>query len=82
MFSNYAVMVLSTYGRVQQAAEAAEAANRLKLRNNTYYTALRISNVEMLYFLIEPYLTKNAHFGIRNMSDSELISTLDRLIRG
>lgn len=79
MFSNYAVMVLSTYGRVQQAAEAA---NRLKLRNHTYYTALRVSNIEMLYFLIEPYLTKNAYFGVRNMSDSELISTLDGLIRG
>ena len=41
-----------------KAQVAALAANKLKFQDPTYYQALYQQNLEMLYFLIEPQMTK------------------------
>lgn len=41
-----------------KAQVAALAANKLKFQDSAYYRALYQQNLEMLYFLIEPQMTK------------------------
>jgi hypothetical protein len=41
-----------------KAQVAALAANKLKFQDSEYYQALYQQNLEMLYFLIEPQMTK------------------------
>lgn len=77
-FSKGATFALSVYGRVHSAAEAAE---RLKVRHPIYYNILYMEKLEMLYFLIEPYISQSIYFGTVNPTDDELISILEGLIR-
>lgn len=53
-----AVTIVSYYGYVQ---EAAEAANRLRLGHQGYYYALYAEKLEMLYFIIEPVIGISDH---------------------
>lgn len=67
---NFGVVLVSFYGRFQQAAQAV---NRLKTFDPGYYQALYLANVEMFYFLIEDKIT---HVGYINpaWSTNEQIS--------
>lgn len=55
-FSAVSVTLVSYYGYVQ---EAAEAAHRLKLRSPAFYYALYAEKLEMIYFIIEPVINQN-----------------------
>ncbi|MCU5771363.1 hypothetical protein N5923_06720 [Erwiniaceae bacterium BAC15a-03b] len=75
--SAIAVTAAGMYGRVQLAANAA---NRLKIFNSIYYQALYSQELEMMYFLIEPVMSRNDHFSILMASDDEIASAIMRLI--
>ncbi|MCL2900101.1 hypothetical protein [Brenneria tiliae] len=77
-YSNFAVMGLGLYGRVQYAAEAAE---RLKTMNFTYYSVLYAAQLEMLYFIIEPHISKSVYLGGNASTSDRLISIIDELVR-
>ncbi|AJJ63602.1 hypothetical protein [Yersinia aldovae] len=77
--SAIAVTATGLYGHVQQAASAAQ---RLKMRNKPYYLALYSLKLEMLYFLIEPVISRNDHFFRPSMAtDSEVASAIMGMIR-
>ena len=61
--------------------EAADAANRLKQRNSTYYYALCSEKLEMLYFIVEPIIIKNAHRTSSPSSDDDIADAIMRIIR-
>ncbi|MDE1185117.1 MAG: hypothetical protein PW844_01340 [Pantoea sp.] len=73
-----AVTIVNYYGYVQ---EAADAANRLKQRNSTYYYALYSEKLEMLYFIVEPIIIKNAHLLSSPSSDDDIADAIMRIIR-
>ncbi|ORM90318.1 hypothetical protein HA50_23910 [Pantoea cypripedii] len=73
-----AVTIVSYYGYVQ---EAADAANRLKQRNSPYYYALYSEKLEMLYFVIEPIISKNAYLLSSPSSDEQIADAIMRIIR-
>jgi hypothetical protein len=51
-----AITIIDFYGRVQKAAMSAR---NLLITNPTYYHVLYNNNLEMLYFIVEPFLSKN-----------------------
>ncbi|EMH4161759.1 hypothetical protein RJ498_000976 [Pluralibacter gergoviae] len=55
-YSTWAVSFAGLYGVVQDAADAAQ---RLKLRDGIFYNALYHEKIEMLYFLIEKIIERN-----------------------
>lgn len=72
------VMIIGMYGYVQ---EAAEAADRLKQANGMYYRALYAETLEMLYFLVEPVITRNPALTRLLSSDDEIANGIMRMIR-
>lgn len=54
-FASWFITGASIYGKAQLAASAA---NRLKFQDSEYYQLLYKENLEMLYYTIEPYMTK------------------------
>ncbi len=54
-FSSWFITGASLYGKAQLAALAA---NKLKFQDPEYYHLLYKENLEMLYYTIEPYMTK------------------------
>ncbi|MCL2897541.1 hypothetical protein [Brenneria tiliae] len=77
-YLNGALMTLTGYGKV---AHAASAANRLKSANPNYYHILYANNIEMLYFLVEPHFSNNAYFSKIMLSEDEVVSLVESLIR-
>lgn len=77
-YSTYAVAVAGWYGYVQKAADAAD---RLKQQNNIYYRALYAEKLEMMYFLIEPVISRNPALSRIVSSDEEITSAIMRIIR-
>lgn len=73
-----AAIVLNIYGLVQ---EAANSAGNLQKFNAFYYNALYERNLEMMYFLIEPAITKSPYLNPMLISDDELADLIIRLIR-
>ncbi|WP_297199646.1 hypothetical protein [uncultured Pluralibacter sp.] len=55
-YSTWAVSFADLYGVVQDAADAAQ---RLKLRDGIFYNALYHEKIEILYFLIEKIIERN-----------------------
>lgn len=51
-----AVTIVSYYGYVQ---ESADTADRLRARNPRYYYELYAEKLEMLYFIVEPVISRN-----------------------
>lgn len=54
-FASWFISGASIYGNAQLAASAA---NKLKFQDSEYYNLLYKENLEMLYFTIEPFMTK------------------------
>ncbi|MGY5366809.1 hypothetical protein ACXGQP_05530 [Enterobacter oligotrophicus] len=77
--SNLVLFGLSYEGLVHKAAEC--AAN-LKYFNPYYYQALYQYNLEMMYFLIEPAITKAGKYNPVFLDDSQIGEILRRLIKG
>ncbi|KAB8307276.1 hypothetical protein EH228_14830 [Erwinia endophytica] len=73
-----AAFSLGLYGLVQDAANSADA---LKKYNVFYYNALYEKNLEMMYFLIEPVISKNPYLNPMLISDDELVDLITRLVR-
>lgn len=72
------VTLVSYYGYVQLAADAA---NRLKYQNPRYYSGLYAAKLEMLYFIIEPVISRNAHRINSSRSDKDIADDIVRIIR-
>ncbi|WEF26600.1 hypothetical protein PYR66_14845 [Klebsiella aerogenes] len=73
-----AVTIVSYYGYVQ---EAADSANRLKSRHPRYYYALYAEKLEMLYFIIEPVISRTELSLLPPTSDNDIADTIIRIIR-
>lgn len=73
-----AVIGLNLYGLVQ---EAANSANSLKNFNAFYYAALYERNLEMMYFIIEPFITQNMYLNPFLITDDELADLIIKLAR-
>ncbi|ARJ44248.1 hypothetical protein B1H58_09360 [Pantoea alhagi] len=72
------VTIVSYYGYVQ---EAADAAHRLRQQIPVFYQALYAIKLEMLYFIIEPLITRNAHLHTFPSSEDEIADAIMRIIR-
>lgn len=73
-----AAVALNVYGIVQAAADSAD---NLKKLNAFYYSVLYERNLEMMYFLIEPVITKNPYSNPMLISDEELADFIIRMAR-
>ena len=71
---------VSGLGLYSYARIAADAADRLKNRNLTFYNTLYNMEVEMLYFLIEPITIKIPEKLRTSLSDEEIAAAILRLI--
>lgn len=76
--SRKSITVLGGYGYVKIAIDAAD---RLKLINPILYTKFYNTEVEMLYFLIEPVVTKIDHKFRHALTDEQIASDIVRLIK-
>jgi len=72
------VTLVSYYGYVQ---EAAEAAHRLKQLSPVYYQALYAEKLEMLYFLIEPVISKNVHLISGLATEDDIAGAIMQVLR-
>lgn len=72
------ITLVSYYGYVQLAVNAA---NRLKYQNPGYYSALYAAKLEMLYFIVEPIISLNAHRLNSSRSDKDIADDIVRIIR-
>jgi len=70
-FSAWFVNGATFYSKAQIAASAS---NRLKFQDPTYYQALYKENLEMLYFLIEPQMSKIIYQVESGGNDEEVIA--------
>lgn len=77
-FSAIAVTLTSWYAYVQKAADAA---NKLKQENIIYYHMLYAEKLEMLYFLIDPIISRNPPLKRIRSSDDEIVSAIMRIIK-
>lgn len=68
----------SVYGLVH---EAANCADNLKKFNAFYYQALYERNLEMMYFIIEPLITRSPYLNPMLITDDELVDLIVRLMR-
>lgn len=73
-----ALFVLNTYSLVQQAADSA---NRLKNNSPLFYHALYTEHLEMMYFLIEPVITKSGNFNVYSASDDGIAEALIKMMK-
>lgn len=73
-----AVAATGYYGYVQ---EAADAANRLQRDNGIYYHGLYQAKLEMLYFLIEPIISRNPALVKIRSSEAEITEAIMRMLR-
>lgn len=71
-------IALNMYGLVQ---EAADSADKLYKFNAFYYSALYERNLEMMYFFIEPMITRSPYLNPMLISDDELIDLIVKLTR-
>lgn len=76
--ASLSIAIVGACGRVQMAADAA---NRLKIKNHYYYSMLYNKELEMLYFLIEPVIQKNNLTHFLRESDNDIASTIIRLLK-
>ncbi|MBL5922778.1 hypothetical protein I7V28_17000 [Lelliottia amnigena] len=72
------IAAVGIYGLVQKAADSAY---RLHIQFPTYYAALYVQGLEMMYFLIEPIFHKAGALGSSLSSDSEIANIITRMIR-
>lgn len=72
-----AAAMLSIYGHVQTASEAAR---NLKNRNSIYYNELYREKLEMLYFIIEPLIDSTQPYNVGSPSDEDIAYQLSRLL--
>ncbi|MGB8666748.1 MAG: hypothetical protein WCD24_18700 [Serratia inhibens] len=70
------VIAAGIYGYVQTAADSAE---KLASRKPVYHSALYALELEMLYFLIEPVITKIDTFSQSLKTDQEIASDIIRI---
>lgn len=75
--STYTLWGLSAYSYVDLAARKA---NELKQFNPMYYRALYRMELEMMYFLIEPVISRNNHIYPAMNSEKEIAKKLYRLM--
>lgn len=68
----------SVYGLVH---EAAKCADNLRKFNAFYYQALYERNLEMMYFIIEPLITRSPYLNPMLISDDELVDMILRFVR-
>lgn len=76
--SGGAVAVANLYGYVQMASESAQ---RLKMFSPTYYHALYLNKLEMMYFLVEPIFMKAIIHDHLFMSNADIAQTIYKLVR-
>lgn len=77
-YSTRGIMIAGLYGYVQDAADAAD---RLRQTNSLYYRALYAETLEMLYFLVEPVISKNPALTRLLSSDEEIANAILRMTR-
>ena len=75
-YSTWAVSFLGLYGVVQDAANAAD---RLKQRDSSFYYALYHEKLEMLYFLIEKIIERNPPIFEIISSDKKVAEAIIRI---
>lgn len=75
--ANTALTVAGIYGIVQKAAESA---NRLRFTLPAYYSALYAHELEMMYFLIEPLFEHAGALDAQQVSDSDIVDIITRMI--
>lgn len=73
-----AVAGLGIYGVVQGAADSAE---RLQVMHPSYYHALYIHELEMLYFLVESVFVRLNALTKKSLSDEEIVNIIARMAR-
>ncbi|MFT4269822.1 MAG: hypothetical protein QM578_02320 [Pantoea sp.] len=76
--ANYALWALTGYSYVTEAAKKAEELQRFQ---PAYYYVLYSQNLEMMYFLIEPIISRNNHFSTLGKTATELAQGLYRLMQ-
>lgn len=72
------VGIVGIYGVVQKAADSA---HRLQILSPSYYSALYVQELEMMYFLIEPLFERAGAYNAQWVSDSEIADIITRMIR-
>lgn len=77
-YSTLSVTIVGAYAYVQKAADAAD---RLRRQNGIYYHALYSEKLEMLYFLIEPVISRNPSLNRILSSDDEIADAIMRIVR-
>lgn len=75
--ANGAITLAGMYGLVQKAAESA---NRLRFTLPAYYSALYAHELEMMYFLIEPLFEHAGALDAQQVSDSDIVDIITRMI--
>lgn len=74
----FVTFVLGSEGTIKQSADSA---NNLKKMCPQFYNALYEETLEMLYFSIEPIITKNGYFNINTASDAKIASTIRSMFK-
>jgi len=77
-FSTIAVTLTSWYAYVQKAADAA---NKIKQQDYIYYHMLYAEKLEMLYFLIDPIISRNPPLKRLLSSNDEIVNAIMRIIK-
>lgn len=76
--STVSVGLLGIYGYVQQAADSAE---RLRLLSPSYYHALYIRKLEMMYFLVEYVFMEARAFELNPLSDNDVANSMINMVK-
>lgn len=72
------IVAVGLYGVVQKATDSA---HRLSFAYPAYYTALYIQELEMMYFLIEPFFKRTEAFQAQWASDEDIADIITRMVR-
>lgn len=76
--ASIATVGASLYGVVQKAADSA---SRLNFTYPSYYSALYLHELEMMYFLVEPVFERAGAFKAQWASDEEIVDIITRMIK-
>jgi hypothetical protein len=75
--SNVSLVAFQIYGCIEKSAIAA---NKLKRLNPSYYWALYKAGIEMLYFILDPVLSKTFYDIRNNNTVDDIVSILQKII--
>ncbi|MHC0467046.1 hypothetical protein [Kosakonia cowanii] len=81
MLFKVSIISLTLTGWYAYVQKAADASARLKQHDGIYWQALYAEKLEMLYFLIEPVISRNPPLSRILSSDEEIAAAIMRILR-